>query len=205
MGRDTDEDIREWLVGRSRVSIGRYTYGHRALRIYQWKEGAALRVGQFCSLARGINIYLGGNHRTDWISTFPFGHVHGDALGGRDIKGHPTTRGDVQIGNDVWIGSDATILSGVTIGDGAVIGAHAVVARDVPPYAIVGGNPGTARALRFGPEIMALLLELAWWDLPDEAIREIVPVLSAPPSVEVLRGLVARYRPEAREPVAIVR
>lgn len=53
------------------------------------------------------------------------------------------------VGHDVWIGIRAVVLGGVTIGDGAIVGAASVVADDVPPYAIVGGNP--ARILGWAP------------------------------------------------------
>ncbi len=47
----------------------------------------------------------------------------------------------VNIGDDVWIGGGATILPGVTVGKGAVVAAAAVVTKDVPPFALVAGNP----------------------------------------------------------------
>ena len=47
----------------------------------------------------------------------------------------------IKIGNHVWIGAGATILKGVTVGDHAIIGGGSVVNKDVPPYAVVVGNP----------------------------------------------------------------
>lgn len=187
----------EWFEGRSKVSVGRFTYGIETLTIHQWNEGAALRIGQFCSLARGAEVFLGGNHRTDWITTYPFGHVFQDLLETPEIEGHPATRGDVVIGNDVWIGSGAKIMSGVTIGDGAVIAAQALVTRDVAPYSIAGGNPCQPIRARFPDEISALLAALRWWDLPVEDIRRIAPLLSQAPTVALLHDLLARYRPAA--------
>ncbi|HEX5127349.1 MAG TPA: CatB-related O-acetyltransferase, partial [Rhodocyclaceae bacterium] len=120
-------------------SIGRGTYGDDLL-VRNWNEGTTLRIGNYCSIAAGVKIYLGGEHRTDWVTTYPFSALWPEAA---HIEGHPRSKGDVTIGNDVWIGTEAMILSGVTIGDGAVIGARAVVSRDVPPYAIVAGNPAS--------------------------------------------------------------
>ena len=82
------------------------------------------------------------------------------------------TRGDVIIGNDVWIGYGATILSGVSIGDGAAIGACSLVVKDVPPYAIVAGNPAQVIRYRFDEETIHKLLKIRWWDWPDQRVRE---------------------------------
>jgi len=108
------------MVGKSPVSLCAFSYGEDHLTIRQWGEGAALRIGRFCSIADDVTVFLGGNHRTDWITTFPFGHVFAKELGGEGIVGNPATKGDVAIGHDVWIGSGARIMSGVQIGNGAV-------------------------------------------------------------------------------------
>nr|WP_274708021.1 CatB-related O-acetyltransferase [Arthrobacter sp. H16F315] len=88
-----------------------------------------------------------------------------------------TSRGAVIIGNDVWIGASAFISSGVTVGHGAVIAAHAVVTKDVPPYAVVGGNPAKVIKYRFEPGIVEQLLDVAWWDWPDETIDANLPLM----------------------------
>ena len=81
------------------------------------------------------------------------------------------------IGNDVWIGYEAVIMQGVTIGDGATIGTRAVVTKDVPPYSIVGGVPARPIRKRFSDEVIAQLLEIKWWDWPDEKIKENIPAI----------------------------
>jgi serine acetyltransferase len=96
---------------------------------------------------------------------------------------------DVEIGNDVWIGDTATLLSGVRIGNGAVIGARSVVTKDVPPYAIVVGNPARIARLRFTPEQISALERIAWWNWPLHKIREAAPLLLSP-SIE---EFIARY------------
>jgi acetyltransferase-like isoleucine patch superfamily enzyme len=192
---DTPHDATQYgRIGDSAITLGRYTYGFGNLTIREWGEGAGLTIGAFCSIA-SATILLGGNHRTDWITTYPFGHIFADELGGREIAGHPATRGDVVIGNDVWIGNAVTIVSGVKIGDGAVLAANAVVVKDVGPYEIVGGNPAKVVKTRFSPDIVERLLRLAWWDLPVDAVREIAAALSQPPTVELVDALIARYRP----------
>ena len=92
-------------------------------------------------------------------------------------KAYPN-KGDTHVGNDVWIGYRATIMPGVTIGHGAIIGACAVVTRDVPPYAIVGGNPARVIRMRFEADTVARLLTLAWWDWPMEKITRFAPLLT---------------------------
>ncbi|MDI1259749.1 CatB-related O-acetyltransferase [Aquabacterium sp.] len=188
------------VIGNSKVSFGRFNYGTQYLSIHEWGEGASFSMGSFCSIASNITIFLGGNHRTDWITTFPFGHVFQEQLGGMHIKGHPATKGDVVIGNDVWIGHHSTIMSGVTIGDGAVIGAHAVVIKNVEPYAIVGGNPAKHVRFRFEPEICELLGQFKWWELPVDDIKAIAEKLSAQPTVELLQALIDTYKNTPRTP-----
>lgn len=153
--------------------IGRHSYG--GLRVLHREEGKVLKVGAFCSFARGVTVFLGGEHRPDWVTTYPFNVLWKNDAG--SITGNPRSKGDVIIGNDVWIGTDAIILSGVQIGDGAVIGARAVVSRDVPPYAIVAGNPARVIRMRFSPRQIEGLLALAWWNEDDETIKGWLPDL----------------------------
>ena len=146
----------------------------KTLRVLSWGEGAKLRVGKFCSIADGVTILLGGNHRTDWITTYPFNVLWPEA---KEIHGHPMTHGDVIIENDVWIGLDAVILSGVRIGNGGVIGARSVVTRDVDAYSIVAGNPARKIRGRFTPKQIDALQQIAWWNWSEEKIRLSLPVL----------------------------
>jgi virginiamycin A acetyltransferase len=83
--------------------------------------------------------------------------------------------GNITIGNDVWIGIDSCILSGVSIGNGAVIAARSTVVKDVPPYAIVGGNPAKLIRYRFSKAVIDELQHIAWWDWPLEEISNAWP------------------------------
>jgi hypothetical protein len=67
------------------------------------------------------------------------------------------------IGNDVWIGHGATVVAGVTVGDGAVVAQGAVVSRDVPPYAVVAGNPAVIKKFRLPPQLVSPMLRSRWW------------------------------------------
>lgn len=189
----SNDNIRFGMVGASPISVGRFTYGFENINIRQWNEGAALYIGSFCSLAKNITIFLGGNHRTDWITTYPFGHVYKDELGNEKFLGHPSTKGDVVIGNDVWIGSGVTIMSGLKIGDGAVLSANACITKDVLPYHIVGGNPAYSIKKRFDDEIIELLLQLKWWEFPILDIKNISKKLCSRPNKNLLLELIALH------------
>ena len=156
-------------------SIGEHTYG--VPDILTFDTTTRLRIGRFCSISNKVTILLGGNHRYDWSTTFPFPAFPEKWPEAAAIHGHPSSSGEVVIGNDVWICYDATILSGVNIGHGAVIGAGAVVSRDVAPYSIVGGNPAEEIKKRFDDATIAKLLQLAWWDWPEEKIRRNIAIL----------------------------
>jgi Hexapeptide repeat of succinyl-transferase len=136
----------------------------------------------------------GGQVLFDCITTYQFGRARASALGGQNITGQMLSKGNVRIGNDVWLGSGARIMSGVIIQDGAVVAADAVVTRNVAAYAIVGGNPARVIRNRFPPDIVDLLLQLGWWDLPSHQIQEIIGDLCGPPQKDTLRDLIARYR-----------
>lgn len=84
------------------------------------------------------------------------------------------------ISNDVWIGDNVTIMSGVRVGNGAVIAANAHVVKDIPDYAVVGGNPARLIRYRFTPAQIEGLLATPWWGLPDERIDELLPLLCSP-------------------------
>lgn len=156
----------------AKYEIGEWTYG--SPEILDFDDGGTLKIGRFCSISEGVTILLGGEHCYDWVTTYPFSAVCIDA---RSFQGHPRSKGPVVIGNDVWIGYRATILSGVTIGDGAVVGAGSLVAKSVPPYSLVAGNPARLVRYRFSDEQIAALLRIRWWDWPIEKIREGWPLL----------------------------
>jgi acetyltransferase-like isoleucine patch superfamily enzyme len=151
--------------------MGRHSYGEPEVIAYRGNNGRVI-VGPFVSIAADVRFLVGGNHRTDIITTSP---MH--TLGVPPPEGHNSTRGDVTVGPDVWIGRGATIMAGVTIGAGAVIAACSVVVRDVPPYMIVGGNPAQSIRRRFSDRDCEKLLALAWWDWPDDQITAALPLL----------------------------
>lgn len=169
------------------VTIGKHSY-FEIKKVYSWGEVADLYIGKYCSIAKEVEVFLGGNHRVDWVTTYPFSKMWKEF---NYIEGHPATKGDVIIENDVWIGARVIIMSGVTIHDGAVICAGSVVTRDVPPYAIYGGNPAKLIRYRFNRRQIHALLKIKWWDWEEDKIREYMPLL--------LSGDVNKFIKEAYE------
>ncbi|WP_310422407.1 DapH/DapD/GlmU-related protein [Chamaesiphon sp. VAR_48_metabat_135_sub] len=152
-----------------KYSIGEYTYG--APIVKDWHQGSTLKIGNFSSIAENVTVLLGGNHPTDWVSSFPFGMVF-EEFKERHYEYPKLSKGSVIIGNDVWIGLNTTILSGVTIGDGAIVAAGSIVTKNVEPYAIVGGNPAKLIKKRFSDEAISKLLLIKWWEWEIDKIKD---------------------------------
>lgn len=114
------------------------------------------------------------------------------------IQGYAVSRCDVVIGSDVWLCTNSIILSGVTVGHGAVVAAGAVVSRDVAPYSIVAGNPARHIRWRFTPQVCAALLEAAWWERPEQEVRNISPLLCSDQLDEFLHYARQRAMPAAQ-------
>jgi acetyltransferase-like isoleucine patch superfamily enzyme len=155
-----------------RYVVGVGTYG--IPEVLEFGDDTVLRIGNYTSIAEGVRILLGGEHRTDWLTTYPFPAMIDEV---RDIKDYAPSKGDVVIGSDCWICADAMILSGVTIGHGAIVAAGAMVTRDVPPFAVVGGNPCKFIRWRFEEPVRELLLQAAWWDWPVEEVKYVARTL----------------------------
>ena len=152
--------------------IGDHTYG--APTIVDGEYGM-LRIGRYCSIASEVRIVL-ANHATETATTYPFAALRRYWPSAPDDVADHVGAG-VEIGHNVWIGAGATILPGARIGDGAIVGAEAVVAREVPPYCVVVGNPARVTRQRFDDVTVARMLELRWWDWPDDKVDRFVPLL----------------------------
>ena len=154
-------------------SIGAGSYGLPI--VHDYHEGTTLKIGAYCSIADNVQIFLGGQHRIDWVSSYPFSQFY--QMDSEFNKNTSVSRGDVIIGSDVWLCANCTILSGVTIGHGAVIANGAVISRDVEPYAVMAGNPAKLIKWRFDEPIRAALLESKWWEWPEDETHQIMHLL----------------------------
>lgn len=177
------------VVSAPNISVGDYTYYDDPVDpagfeknnvLFNWPEfGDRLIIGKFCSIACGTTFMMGSaNHRISSLSAYPF-----SVFGGAWEENTPPHmsqlpfKGDTVVGNDVWFGRECRVMPGVKIGDGAIIAAYSVVTRDVEPYTVVGGNPARPIKKRFDDELISMLLELKWWDLPPEELAGFLPVL----------------------------
>lgn len=169
------------------ASVGKYTYGNENIKLHVYGTNDRVYIGSFCSIATGMKIFLGENHRTDFITTYPFGHINKHVFNACSGLGHPCSNGDVVIGNDVWIGACVTIMSGVKIGDGAVIAANSHVFKNVEPYSIYGGNPCKFIKLRFPEEQIKELLKIKWWEWEDSKINNNAQLLASTNLTDFIR------------------
>ncbi len=182
------------VIEHPRMEIGDFTYfGH--LEILEDYAGylapflfplspERLVIGKFCQIAHGVRfITSSANHNMQGFSTYPFNNFMMDeSTTMEDIKAMfevSEKKGDTMIGNDVWIGMEAVVMPGVTIGDGAIIGARSVVAKDVPPYTIVAGNPARIVKHRFEEQVIKTLLAIKWWDWSVEKIEANIAAITS--------------------------
>lgn len=145
--------------------LGNYTYtGYNTVIKYA-------TIGKFCSVSWNVSIG-GANHDMKHITTHPFPLLSKFGLTDKSKIYKQFTDKKIVIGNDVWIASNACILRGVTIADGAVIGAGAVVNRSVGPYEVWAGVPAKKIGQRFPDSVVERLLNLAWWEFPENILRQ---------------------------------
>jgi virginiamycin A acetyltransferase len=156
------------------ISAGAFTHIVEALDDFFQTD-----VGRYCSIARGTRI-VNGHHPLHSVTTNPY---HYAEYYMENLPKNLVYRGTVEsfkrsygrgvVGNDVWIGAYCVIRSGLKIGDGAVVSSGSVVMKDVPPYAIVGGNPAKIIRYRFPEEIIERLIALQWWNISPESFRDV--------------------------------
>jgi acetyltransferase-like isoleucine patch superfamily enzyme len=162
---------------RDEIVLGTGSYRGAGSHLRTFAPGEQIVVGSYTSIAENVTVLAGGGHRTDTVSTFPFdpcllGTRFPDGwLDNPGVNRSYVTSQATEIGSDVWIGHGALVSAGVHVGHGAVIASGAVVFRDVPPYAVVAGNPAKPVRYRFSKDVVERLVRIRWWDWPDDVVR----------------------------------
>src|SRR5690242_16726905 len=160
------------LRRRGRIEVGEGSYGTPHVVYFDGDDETRLVIGRYCSVASTSTFLLGGAHPVDRVSMFPFRLRRG--LPGAGLDGFPASKGDIVVEDGAWIAHGALVLSGVRIGRGSVVAAGAVVAKDVPPYWIVAGNPAMPIRQRVDDEAVAAIEASRWWERDsDEIVRTI--------------------------------
>lgn len=170
------------FITKENIIVGDYTYYDDPDGVENFEKNVLyhfpfikdkLIIGKFCAIAKDVKFIMNGaNHKTSGFSTYPFFIFANGWESAIPKKEELPFKGDTQIGNDVWIGYEATIMPGVNIGSGAIIASKSVVTKDVPPYAVVGGNPAQVLKMRFDEGTIKKLLKIAWWDWSAKKITE---------------------------------
>lgn len=154
-GQNYSTSLREIFRRYYGVDVGLYTMGGCFV---PYAFGASTTIGRYTAVA--VTAFAAtDNHPTHHKGMHGF--FFNPALG---LVDEPSTFVPLSIGNDVWLGHNSIIMPEVTtVGDGAVIAAGAVVNKNVPPYAVVVGNPARVVRYRFAPEVIEQLLAEQWW------------------------------------------
>ena len=149
------------------ITVGKHCYGELNVQTYG-NPKERLSIGNYVSIANNVFFILGGNHPITSFTNFPLKSKLIALSPDNDAK----TKGAIIVQDDVWIGFGVTILSGVTIGRGAILAAGSVVVRDVPPFAIVAGNPAKVIKFRFSVDVIENIKDLSLSDFDKQVLIE---------------------------------
>lgn len=170
----------------SKIIVGKKTYG--GINVVDFSPAdEKLKIGNYCSIAPGVQFLLGGEHNIKAISSFPFkSYCFG-------VAREAGSKGDIVVKDDVWIGMNAIVCSGVTIGQGAIVAAGAIVTKDVEPYAIVGGNPAKVIKYRFDESLRNKLLNTDIISIFDKLKQEDLDLFYHDLTEESLKTILEKY------------
>lgn len=196
----------KWMVIQHRLRMGAFSYAVRGFYSH-------VEIGRYTSIGEDVQIGR-GDHPTEWLSTSPAWYLHPAQMfrigteypGGEAYQSYtpslppgksPTTLKLTTIGHDVYIGHGAFIRPGITIGHGAIVAGQAVVVKDVPPYAVVAGNPATIRKFRIPEHLIEPMLAVQWWRFAPWQLRgvDVTDVAKALPHLQQLCPALQPYQP----------
>lgn len=171
------------------LNIGKHTYGFVLSNVehYSADENIKLSIGDYCSIGPNVRFIVASEHPYKALSTYPF---KVKMLG---YEFEASSKGSIIVKDDVWIGLNSVILSGVTIGQGAIVAAGSIVTKDVPPYAIVAGNPAKIIKYRFEPEVIEKLIKFDFSKLTDEKVKYLGESLYTEITQENVDDIIAKF------------
>jgi len=201
VGRDEYRSLglRRYFARQYGIKVGLYTIG----AFDRWRIPPNSTVGRYGSIAKTARI-VDGNHPVASLSTHPYFYLKQFGVVAAD---HAVVQAPI-VEDDVWLGHGCIVMPGChRIGRGAVVGAGAIVMKDVPPYAIMSGNPAKLVRYRFAPEAIEAIEATQWWLLDKPALEEALrkaPDFALSPSVETANQFLrALGRPELRPSVVV--
>jgi acetyltransferase-like isoleucine patch superfamily enzyme len=160
----------------AKLEMDKNSYASDDMEIRCYRTPSTIKVGKYSSIG-SCKFVVDGDHNIKYATTYPlkeFG-LSPEAPENKNIKSVPI------VGNDVWIGDESYIYGGVIIHDGAVVAGNSVVTKDVPPYAVVAGNPARIVKHRFDEELIKRFIAVEWWDLPESFVFDTLgPLISDP-------------------------
>ena len=168
------------------VTIGKYTYG--PIIVHHWNaSNESLKIGDFCSIAPGSKFILGGNHRMNFLSTYPFKYFANNQV-------EAYSNGPIYLEDDVWLGSDVVVLSGVRLEQGCVVAAGSVVTKSFSAYSIIGGVPAKLISKRFTDDKIEILKKIKFSMLAENSYETFLVDLYTDIATTSVEDLVNKFR-----------
>lgn len=162
-GEFYSKTLRRLFLDYHNIHVGMYSYGCFSTK----NIPSGTIIGRYCSFAKDVSV-LNGNHPLKFKSLHPF--FYNPVL--KYVDQLLITRTKLSVGHDVWIGQNALILPSVSLIDnGAVIGAGSVVTKNVPPFAVVAGNPAKIIKYRFSQKTIEQIMQSEWWNKDIDEIK----------------------------------
>ena len=195
--RHNETSIGSYMFPKGVVEVGHATYGLLNVQSLYVTPDEKLIIGNYVSIASDSLFLLGTNHQTETITTYP---LHSKLIGRTPMDA--LSRGPIVVEDEAWIGSNAIVMSGVSIGKGAIVAAGAIVTKDVPPYAIVGGNPAKIIRYKFSDEIVEELMSLSLIEVPVEWFKANISLMykkiESAQDVREVKSLIEEYKRNER-------
>jgi len=169
-----------FLSEQATVSSGTLSMGNESYIGAEAQVGGQITIGSHCTVNAGAvvrgEVTLGDGVRiASGAQILGFNHGTQDLT--KPIYQQPVSSIGITLGDDIWVGANAVILDGVTIGSHAIVGAGAIVTKDVPEWAVVGGNPARILKDRRTPRYTSTSSRADTWSAFQHRVENDIPDL----------------------------